>query len=215
MKCRDFRLDVSAEADGAVRGRRAERLREHLKECDACAAELAQIGRLRSLLRSHGRVAAPADLALALRVRLSQETHSNFLERLRVRLGNVMEPVAVPAITGLFTAIFLFGILIHIFAIPTPALNDDVPLQISTKPRLRETAPLDFNTGDQGLFLVVRINEEGRIVDYRVLNGWYDPAEAPKLRRILIFTQFVPATTFGVPGPATTVVNFSSISVKG
>lgn len=215
MKCAEFRADLSALVDNALEAERAAPLRQHVHGCRACSFELDQLARQRDVLRIAGRVAPPPELALAVRVRLSQQAHSHLFDRLVVRLQNLMAPVAVPAVAGLFSALLLFGILIHSFATPTPALTDDIPLSLQTKPRVRSMAPLGFNTGEQGVFMEIHVDEQGRIVDFRMLNGPYDPALVAKLRSVLLFTQFDPATSFGIPRRGTAVFNFRSISVKG
>jgi len=218
MKCPDFRPDLSALADNELKADRAERLRAHLRDCPSCAQELSELGRLRSAMRSAGRVPPPPNLALAVRVRLSQRQHSHFYDRLRVRLQNQMEPVALPAAAGLFSALLLFGVLIHSLAIPTPAFTDDVPLQLITKPRVKimpPLTPLNSTNWEADVVVEAHVDETGRVVDYRLLNGPYDPALISKLNRHLLFTQFDPATSFGIPRHGTAVFQFQSIKVKG
>ena len=52
-------------------------------------------------------------------------------------------------------------------------------------------------------------------MDYRVITGLHDPGQLSELRQILVFTQFEPATRFGKPTHARTVINFRRFSVKG
>ena len=215
LKCPDVRADLSALADEALDAERSLRLRRHLHACRACAAEWRQLVHLRKVLRVAARVAPPPDLALAMRVHLSQQTHSHFADRLVVRLRNLMEPVAIPAVAGLCSALLLFGILIHSFAIPTPAITDDVPLRLSTEPRLKSMAPFSFSAGEPGLFVEIYVDKQGEVADFRVLNGPHDPALIAKLRNFLLFTRFDPATSFGRPRSGTAVFNFSSVLVKG
>lgn len=214
MKCSKFLTDLSCYADHELEGEAATRLRQHLRECPACDARLDEMRAVRALVHHRGRVAPPPELELALRVRLSHEVNSHFLERLLVRLQNLMEPVAIPALAGVVSALVLFGILIHTFAMP--AVTNDVPLVLlNSPPRLRTMAPLGYSTGEEGLLLQVHVDEEGRILDFRVLNGPQDPVLLNKLRDILLFTRFEPATSFGVPRHGTTILNYRSISVKG
>ena len=215
LKCAAVRADLSALADVALDAGRSLRLRQHLHACRACAAEWRQLVHLRKVLRVATRVAPPPDLALALRVRLSQQAHSQFADRLVVRLRNLIEPVAIPAVAGLCSALVLFGVLIHSFAIPTPALTGDVPLQLSTEPRLKSMAPFSFSTGEPGLFVEIYVDKRGDVTDFRVLNGPHDPALIAKLRNFFLFTRFDPATSFGRPRHGTAVFNFRSILVKG
>ena len=215
LKCPDVRADLSALADEALDAEHSLRLRRHLHACRACAAEWRQLVHLRKVLRVAARVAPPPDLALAMRVRLSQQAHSHFADRVVVRLRNLMEPVAIPAVAGLCSALVLFGILIHSFPIPTPAITDDVPLHLSTEPRLKSMPPFSFRTGERGLFVEIYVGKQGDVTDFRVLNGPHDPALIAKLRNFLLFTRFDPATSFGRPRDGTAVFNFRSVLVKG
>lgn len=217
MNCADFRTDLSSFADDALEAERALEMRRHLQECPACDWEMNRLRQMRVLLRTAGRVPPPPHLALALRVRLSQQRNVRLIDRLWVRVENLLAPVAVPAFAGIAAAILLFGILIHTFAIPTPAMTDDIPLALKTPPRLKLMMfePQGLHAGEAGIFVEARVNEEGRIVDFRILRGPHDPSDVAKLRRALLFTTFDPASTFGVPQPGTLVLGFSSVSVKG
>jgi hypothetical protein len=215
LKCPEVRADLSALADEALDAERSLRLRRHLDACRACAVEWRQLVHLKKVLRVVHRVTPPPDLALALRVRLSQQTHSHFANQLMVRLRNLMEPVAIPAVAGLCSALVLFGILIHSLAIPTLAFTDDVPLRLSTGPRLKSMAPFSFSAGEPGLFVEIYVDKQGDVADFRVLNGPHDPALIAKLRNFLLFTRFDPATSFGRPRNGTAIFNFSSVLVKG
>jgi len=217
MNCADFRTDLSSFADDALEAERALEMRRHLQECPACDWEMNRLRQMRVLLRTAGRVPPPPHLALALRVRLSQQRNMRLIDRLWVRVENLLAPVAVPAFAGIAAAILLFGILNHTFAIPTPAMTDDIPLALKTPPRLKfmPFEPQELQAGEAGIFVEARVNEEGRIVDFRILRGPHDPSDVAKLRRALLFTTFDPASTFGVPQPGTLVLGFSSVSVKG
>lgn len=215
MKCAEYSTDLSALADDALDAERAVRLRHHLDECRSCDGRFRQLARLRRIMRSAGRLTPPEELALAIRVRLSQEAHRSFYDRLVVRLKNFMEPIAVPAVAGLLSAIVLFGILIHSFAIRTPVLTDDMALEFNTPPRLQHIGDFNFNTGEQGLLLELHVDEQGRIVDFRLLNGPHDPNTMAQLRGVLLFSKFEPAMRMGFRRQATAVFNFARVNVKG
>lgn len=216
MSCTDFRDDLSLHADGALESNRATLLRQHLRECGRCASEVNKIQSVRLLLAQAGRVPPPADLALAIRVRWSRESHMSLLEKLWVRIENMMEPVAIPALAGVFSALLMFGGLINTFAMPPITYANDVPLvSLNSPPRLLSMTPMEMNTGEEGLLLRVKVDEGGRILDFTVLNRPEDPKLMAKLRASLLFVRFEPATSFGIPRQGTVVLNYSYISVKG
>ena len=214
MNCAQTQHDLSCYLDGVLEWRRAREVRRHLEDCPDCSAEAQQMEGLRRLLRAHGHAAPPAGLAFRIKVLLSQRAHLHFWERLEVHLDNFLRPLAIPATAGVLATVLTFGVLIHMFAV-RPALTNDVPLNLTTPPRLRATAPITFNTGEEGLSVETQVDGQGRIVNFRVLGGPHDPRALSELRHVLVFTEFDPATYFGKPTSGRTIINFRRISVKG
>jgi hypothetical protein len=216
MHCSEVRPDLSPLADDALDGERAAVVRRHLRECLACRSEFSQLEGLRSLVAEAGRVAPPPDLALAIRVRISQDRQWSLLNRMRVRFQNLLQPVAVPALAGVLWALVFFGVLIH--TLTPPLVTNDIPLvMLNTPPRLVSgLAALDgVTTGDAGLLISVYVDQEGRPLDYYVLNPPTDPTVLAKLRNAMLFARFEPATSFGIPRPGTMIFSYRSISIKG
>ena len=129
------------------------------------------------LLAGLKRQKAPADLALKLRVAISQEAAQAKRPRLQgvmVRLENAIDAFMVPATAGLVSTVVIFGLLMGFLALPgqLQASNDDVPLMLYTAPQLQQTA---FGTtltsiGGESLVIEAYIDANGRIQDYRVLS---------------------------------------------
>ena len=183
--------------------------------------------RIRQALRSLPSRTPPADVTMRLRVSASRERVRNVLKRSRFRgwfdhialsLDNLMKPVALPAAGGLCAAILLFMILVPTFSgafYMGSAM--DVPTGLSTGPTLKTLAPMGFHYGDAEVDL--RIDEQGRIINYSIVGG--QGMEKDALRRSiennLLFTQFTPATAFGIPITSTLRLSFRSsrIDVKG
>ena len=163
--CQEIRGHFSDYLDGACSRDTLRSLRYHLSYCSACKEELQRWQAMQADLRALPRRRAPQKYALKLRVALSQELHRNLLGRLRVHLENALRPVLLPASAGVvLTAIICFGLIMEWRV--TPAANiPDVPIQLVTPPRVQTLAPLDFNTGDQGVVLVTHIDAEGRVMD--------------------------------------------------
>jgi hypothetical protein len=53
------------------------------------------------------------------------------------------------------------------------------------------------------------------VQDYRVLNEPGRSELSPEMKNALIFTQFRPATSFGLPTSGRLVISFSNINVGG
>jgi hypothetical protein len=167
---------------------------------------------------------APADLALKLRVVISQEvaqTRRRYLEGVRVRLDNALDLFMLPATAGLAAAVVIFVVLMGFLA-PLQADNSDVPLMLHTAPQLQQSAfgsTLD-SINDDSLVIEAYVDSQGRVQDYRILSdSKEDNALLPQVKKnMLIFTTFTtfrPALSMGRPTTGRAILSFSRVSVKG
>jgi|SRR5579872_2285433 len=222
LKCAEAKELFSPYLDGAVTGAEMQALQEHLDECPACMCEYRSLRQTQQLLMSIGRVQAPPDLGLKLRLAISREaaeTRSPY-EGLRTRVENAFNGFMVPATAGLVCAVLIFGLVIGILAIPgsLQANNQDVPTMLSTGPELQQsvfgTTLSSMNT--DSLVIEAYVDKQGRVQDYKILS---DPGESqqllPQVKRMLIFTTFRPAMNMGRPISSRAVLSFSRISVRG
>jgi hypothetical protein len=226
MNCKRARSLFSSYLDGAVSGREMQAIAQHLRECSACRIEYAAWQRAQRLVSSLGPKAAPPELALRLRVAISQAAAQGTQHRLQgllVRMENLAGAFMLPATAGLISAVIFFGVLIGFMAMPVQlsASRDDVPTLLYTPPRLQA---LPSNLGleseptanSEPVVVETTVDANGRVQDYRIISG---PADArglePQLNNIMIFTTFQPATTFGVPTSGRAVLSFARINVGG
>jgi hypothetical protein len=224
MKCAEARSLFSPYMDGAVSGAQMRVLSQHIQECSACAREYRLLLETQRLLTEVGRKKAPADLALRLRVAISQEaarTRRPYFDGLRVRLENAFQAFMVPATAGLLSAVVIFAALMGLFGLPNVQArsNNDVPLLLYTEPELQSTA---FGTtvvgavNSDSLIIEAYVGADGRIEDYRILSDTKNTEDLlPQVKRLLIFTTFRPATALGRPMPGRAVLSFSKVSVRG
>ncbi len=215
LACWKNRKRLSAYIEECLSQRQQRSVALHLEKCLECREELEQLRRVGALLKQLPAPAFPADLPLRVRCRLSQEKGRAQQPGWRWRWANVMAPVAFPAVAGVLSALLIFGTLIHVFAVPVTANSNDVPLNLRTSPRLRSSAPFEFNSALQGLVVEVLISHDGRVADYRVVAGSDDPQVIRNLRNHLLFTVFDPATLFGKPVAGRTVLSFQLLHVIG
>jgi anti-sigma factor RsiW len=121
-KCAHFREQFSAYLDGAVTGAVMHEIAAHLEVCSGCAADFAQWRNAQSLVSSIGPAKAPANLALRLRVALSQQSANTAQEKFargRVRWQNTFRPLVWQITAGLASTVALLGavaLLIGMFA---------------------------------------------------------------------------------------------------
>jgi len=184
--------------------------------------------RIASALRSLPRRLPPPGLTTSLRILASREFErrqltlwDRWMDRfahLRFLADTMMRPLALPFAGGLFSAVALFTT----FVVPTYPLradnNYDVPTMLTTVAFIKSTAPIGAPGGD--VIVDVTIDEQGRMVDYIVISGAAILTDATRRRRLentLLFTEFVPATSFGVPTTSRIrlSLNSSSVEVKG
>jgi putative zinc finger protein len=224
MNCAQVKALFSPYLDGAVSGKQMRSVTEHLNRCAECSREYILLTHSQRLLGALGRKPAPPDLALRLRVAISQEAaalHQSRFAGLWIRVQNALDAVIVPAAVGAVAAILVFGLLLGFFALPAQlqASTEDVPLMFYTPPRLQSSALPGMGVGSinaDSLVVEAYVDANGRIEDYRILSGPKDTEKIlSELNRTLILTTFHPATQFGRPTPGRAVLTFSKINVKG
>jgi hypothetical protein len=196
-------------------------MNEHVRACPDCAAHVVSMQRTQSLVGSLGRKVAPPDLALKLRVALSQEianSRRSRWDRLRVRWDNAFNATMVPATAGLVTTLIIFGVLISFLYPAQVSASNDVPTVLYTPAQLRST-PFELSAGvatADSLVVEAYVGPDGRVQDYRILSGPEDAqAILPQLKNMLLFTTFQPATSFGRPTSGRVILSFSKVMVKG
>jgi len=94
----------------------------------------------------------------------------------------------------------------------------DVPTMLTTEATLKGTSPFAVS-GDE-IVVDITIDDQGRMIDYRVVGGCKvldNQALRRRLENMLLFTEFTPATTFGQPvaGRIRVSLRSSQIDVKG
>ena len=212
--CVEIRSFFSDYLDGRCEPEVLRSIRYHLAYCEPCREELRRWQTVQEDLGSLARRRVSADLALRLRVMMSQQLHRNLLARLWVRLENLLRPNLLPATGGVAAAIVCFCLIMGSQVGPV-VRGPDVPLQVVTPVRVRELAPIDFNTGDVPVVVVTQIDAEGRATGYRLLSGQKSPELMQQLDRMIYFSLFQPATAFGKPTDGQVVLSLRRITVRG
>ncbi len=221
MKCSDTRPLLSLYLDGATSRDQRTAIELHMKTCDACSEQYRQLRRTHTLVAAVGRKPAPPDLALRLRVALSQEIAASRRPRwtgIAVRIENAFNAFMVPAAAGVVTAVIVFGLLIGLL-VPTAMRNaNDVPTMLYTPPEV-SYSPFGLSMGSvnaDSLVVEAYVDSNGRVQDFKILSAPGDSKDlTPELKNMLIFTTFKPATAFGQPTSGTAILSFSNIQVKG
>jgi len=222
MNCQKAQSLFSMHLDAEVHGAERALLVQHLRQCSACAMNIRLLMKTQSLVTALGRKSAPPELALKLKVAISQErsiTLSRRVQGYAVRFENAFNAFMIPATAGLATAVVMFGLLVGVFAAPrTESLRNDVPTTLYTPPRLA-AAPFSNTVGkinaESPVVIEALVDAKGRVTDYRIIAGENTEQVRRELERSLILTVFEPATSFGQPADGRAVISFSNVNVKG
>jgi anti-sigma factor RsiW len=223
-QCAHCRKEFSAYLDGAVTGTVMHEIAAHLEVCSGCAADFAEWRNAQSLVSSVGPAKAPANLALRLRVALSQQSANTAQEKIsrsRLRWQNTFLPLMWQFTAGLASTVALLGavaLLIGMFASPEPLLARDEPLGKATDPRLLYTSlQSSGGIGDRDNPVVVEafINGEGQVYDYTIVGGNADSKTRSQVADRLFFSVFAPAQVFGQPVRGTVILSFAEVPVHG
>lgn len=229
MTCREVESLLSLYLDSALTGAQMQQVAAHTGACTSCGAELKQLQSTQRLLSKLGKRSAPPDLALRLRVALSQARAESFRQRWEVfwvRLENGFNAFMFPATAGVLSAILFFGLIIGFFGLPAQAApGTDVPLGLFTPPQLAASPPLFLNTissnnasgnNDEPILVETYVDANGRVQDYRIISAPEGSENlVPELDNLLIFTTFRPATSMGRPIAGHVVLSFARVNVKG
>ncbi len=212
--CGEIRESFSDYLDGILEPEAARAMRYHLSLCPSCAKELEAWQAMQEGIRTLPRRHVPPELALRLRVKMSQELHRNLIGRWLVRFENFFRPVLLPSLGGVLVAIICVGLMMG-EGVPPVSNTPDVPTDLATPVEVQRLAPVTLNTDDRPLVLVTYVNASGRVTSYRVLSGQSSPKLMEELDQMLYFSVFRPATTFGQPISGKVVLSFRRITVRG
>lgn len=219
MRCAEAKPLFSSYLDGAMSGTEMHQVSGHLDQCHECRSEYVVLENTRSLVSSLGRRQPPSDLALKIRVAISNERSRRsrrFLQGYLVRLEDAFNGFMLPATAGILSAIALFGVLIGLLVPAQVSAYDDVPSAFYTPPRLQISAyPEPELNLDSPVVIETYVDSAGNVADYRIISGRDDEEVRAQLNRALLRTKFAPAQSFGYPVPGRAIMSFSNINVKG
>jgi hypothetical protein len=212
--------------DGRLNGREMQRMGGHLDSCAECSREWAELKRTQAALAGLGQLNAPRDLALRLRVAISQE-HARQSRGIfygwDIVWRNTIGPFLLQASAGFASAVLLMGtviFLVSMFAQPEAAMaKADEPLGNASAPKLLY---LSNGSGDDAMnalngpvMVEAYINGAGQVYDYRIVSGPNDPQTRSEVENLLLSSVFAPARFFGQPVRGVAVISFSGVSVRG
>ncbi len=224
--CSAMKAKFSEYLDGRLTGQEMQRIAAHLDRCPDCASEWTSLRNVQASLAVLGPVPEPKDLALRIRVAVSQErarSRQSPFHAWNLAWRNTVGPFLLQAAAGFASAVLLLGsvvLLVGIVAKPEAAqASGDEPLGNATAPRLisslGNTGENEFAALPAPVVVEVYINGEGRVYDYHIVSGPNDPATRSQVEDLLVPLCFEPARFFGQPVRGLAVLSFSGVSVRG
>ena len=224
MNCRTVRRKALQEPQALASDAERQAVEAHLLICPDCRQQHAERQQLREALRALPRRIPPPQLAVQLRVlasrRLSERGNgwmARLSQRARLDFEDLMRPLALPLAGGIASTVLLFAMLAPSLAVNL-RLKNDIPTGLMTDATLESAAPISFDSGEA--VVDVTVDEEGRMVDYSIVNDRSREDNASFCQSIanyLLFTTFKPPTAFGQPVSGTIRLTFRSsyVDVKG
>lgn len=195
-------------------------VRLHLTSCGKCHAQYEELEPLGGWLASSSGPPPSSQLEIKILSALSIEAlrRSNpgiAWDQFKVRVGNLVRPVAVPAIGGLVMALVIVPTLLSAFWMEPTARANDIPLRLLASPVATEpvmTRPSPYPVGS-GFTVLAYIDARGAVYDYFVAGGEPpDERMRGELASALLTSVFEPAQRFGRPVPGKRVILFQRIS---
>jgi hypothetical protein len=162
-------------------------------------------------------VMASREAARRRRLRSPRALFEYFRSEVRLRVDNVMKPVALPVAGGFVSALLLFAMLVPSLLVQH-AIVGDVPTNLTTRASLASS--ISFAVSDDEIVVDVSIDEYGRVSSYSIPagQGWAeDPILVRSIENTLLMTRFTPATLFGQPASGRTRITLrrSQVEVRG
>lgn len=232
MKCQDAQKRLPGYLDGAMRAHDHAGLREHLDSCAECRDHLDRYRLLAGYLAHVEPVAAPADLAVKIRMRASRERtlwagFTRFWASTLLAFENLLGPLAVPATGGVLTALGVFVFVVHGLLVGVPlngSVPNDLPLNLVQPAELETLAAFPVpgmveangQPSPSGLLLEATVNAQGEVIDYKILSGPQSADVHHQIDQLLMFSRFRPQMNFGRPMDGGRVLlSFSEVRVRG
>jgi hypothetical protein len=212
--CRQAEEVMSAFIDSMASDEESLRLEAHVGTCAPCLRQLQGYLSLRRFVAGVAAPAAPPDLALETRIRLSHTRSNDFLGQFSIRCDNVLKPLAIPALSGTFASFLCFALLLSSFgaSLGRPVDQDDVTLWVYTQPRAADPLITQIAAlGLDDLTVDLNIDQKGKAFGKLILTGPDDPVVTRWLKDVMLLAEFHPARVSGRPVPSRLILSFIGV----
>ena len=216
MNCDKVRKTLSAFLDRSLGRATFDATSQHLAHCRDCSSSAQELNDLHSALRRLPVEAPPARLLTELQVLASRERMRQlWAGEMRLLFDNLMRPIAIPLAGGIASAVFLFSMLQPTLQFPHRTHND-VPSGLFSQSNATFDALPPFGFTEDDVVVQLTVDDQGRVVDYSIPNN-VNSRLRNDIANVILFTQFHPATEFGMPIAGKVLVSFrrDKIVVRG
>lgn len=222
MTCQDIVRLIPGYVDSFLPAEEREQMEQHLYDCAVCSVQVDQHREIRTELQAMSRLEPPPELQVQLRVLASRERVRNgymksfsawrdyWMSRARLVVDNLMRPLALPTTGGLLSAVFLFAVLVPSLGLQAP-IENDVPTPLYQDAGVIVVPDFVPRRGYEDALIEVRIDGQGRLIDYHVSEGKMNS----EIGNMLLFATYNPARMFGRPTSGKFMFRRSRIVVKG
>ena len=205
--------------DSMVAQEEADSLQLHVSKCKPCRRQLQSFISLRNVLAGTEPRTVPEDLQLETRVRLSHARLYDFRDRWQARFDNIFKPFAMPALMGVVITLLGFGVLLGSLAEPRPVMAEDGVIfeaGVYQPPSTPDSTLRRLGVSPElvdALSVQSELNTVGMIDDFKVISGERSAGVDQWLQELVLFSQFKPATHWGLPVRSRIILSF--VTVRG
>lgn len=221
--CLQTRQAFSSYLDGALDGHTMARLAKHLQGCSSCSTEFTAWRSLQNALGELGPAQAPIQLQAMVRDALASEIgtgrHLSPLRRVTAFFQETLAPAGLRFGAGLAATLAMLGGSAWFLGTAMPVQANDARMVDVNAPKylysLQPTAPIAADTAFLTILVDAKVDSNGRVYDYNVVDGPQDAATRRRIEANLLESVFKPATVFGEPVPGHAMMLFTTVSARG
>jgi hypothetical protein len=219
MNCNWTQIRISKYTEGELSRAEAFVVRAHLSDCSDCLESYERLESVGSMLQSFAVPMPPPQLSTQIRSAISieaaRQAEPNWRwNRFKMQLGDLMRPLAVPAIGGVVSALLLVSTLLSTFWMTPSVYADDIPVKFLnnaflSEPVMKMRSPFRV---DRDFTVLAYVDANGEVYDFEVAGE--EPLDLHcrgQIGNALLMSQFEPAMNFGQPMLGKVVILFQRI----
>lgn len=223
LNCKSVRESLWDFMAESLQGEEREVVARHLDDCRDCDLHRAEVRSLRMGFKGLPHRQVSPLLATRLRVIASRERSRHALRedlaariaelraRIRLAFDNLLRPIAVPAAGGILASLFCFGVIVDNLHVRSD-WDNDIPIGLFTNVILDDVTP--FSVGGKDVMVQLTVDSTGKVSDFTVPTGDVSSDEMREIGNLVLYSSFIPATSFGQRVSGKILVGINHIDVR-